>query len=340
MGRNPLRTGATLILVLLAGLTTSGVRAARADAPSAPWWGDERFGVYLMGDPQQLVTLGTRWFIGNVAAGTPLPAGAIQSPEVGMAEAQAAPDALRQQVLAHPGAFWRMGNEPNVRKSSGEMTGEAYARALHDAVATMKATDPTAVIVGPNIINFDFTCILCPGYESGHQWMDEFISSYENDFGSLPPIDVWSIHTYPLDFAHFPQVNAHLMEDQLTEYRAYLDAIPGLQGAPIWDTEVGTHWGFDGLEWKDDGSGTVKAFPVGAYRADLLQGYMQELLGWLSANAEALNIQRWFFFATYVSNPEPWETTYGGVNLLDGPGPDAQLTPFGQLYRQLAGLTP
>lgn len=329
-------------LVLAAISPLSLQRMARADGPdAASQFGDNHFGVVLTGDAQQLVTLGMRWFLTyNSTAPANVPPGAVFVPFVPLLAGQPVPSDLASWVTTAPGSYWLFGNEPNVTKSDGELTGDQYAHLLHDANATIKQADPTAKIVGPNIINFDFTCTGCPGYPSGHSWMDDFLAAYQNDYDSLPPIDVWSIHTYPLDFENLPTVNASQMEDQLTEFRAYLDAIPGLAGAPIWDTEVGAHWGYEGLQWKDDGTGAVKAFPVGAFRTDLLLGYMQSLLGWMSTNSASLHLDHWFFLSTYIDAPEPWETVYAGINLMDGDNATAQLTPFGHLYRQLAGLSP
>ena len=333
-----------LVLVCLI-LATAGLavprRSAHADGPASPY-GDDRFGVTLNGDPQQLLTLGVRWFItyDSSSAAAALPPGAVLVQYVPLGSAEPPAANLTVQVEAAPGSYWLLGNEPNVTGSAGELTGAAYARAFHDATVTIKQADPTAMIVAPNLLNFDFTCTACPGYTSGHAWLDSFLAAYAADYGGLPPVDVWAIHTYPLDFNNFPQANASLVEDQLQEFRTYLDAVPGLTGAPIWDTELGTHWGYEGLQWRNDSSGVTKAYPTGAFRTDLLLGYMQQVIGWLQANGPALQINRWFLFASHVATPEPWETVYGGIDLLDGDGPNAQLTPFGQLYRQLAGLSP
>ena len=310
-----------------------------ASAPS-PQWGDSRFAVTLVGDLQQLVTLGARWFVSYTKGLGSLPAGAVWVQYVDLQSGAPIPDDIAQRVSQYPGSYWLIGNEPNVRASPQQLTGDQYARDLHDLIPRIKGVDPSAKIVGPNVINFDFTCLDCPGFTSGHDWTDSFLAAYQSDFGSLPPIDVWSIHTYPLDWDNFPQVNTSIVENQLSEFRQYLDGKPGLAGAPIWDTELGTHWGFQGIDWHDDGTGSVKAFPVGSFQTDALLGYMQSVLDWLSTNGPALHIDRWFFFATYESRPESWETVYGGINLLDGSGPDARLTDFGRLYRRLSGLSP
>ncbi|MGI8554390.1 MAG: glycosyl hydrolase [Dehalococcoidia bacterium] len=340
------RIGPRLALVLAClTLATTGFgrqQQVQAQQPAAaPVFGDERFGVTLTGDAQQLATLGSRWFITYSETPPPgtIPDSAVWVQYVGTSGSSPLPSNLAQRVAAHPGSSWLIGNEPNVwlSKSLEIQTGEQYARSLHDAVDVIKRTDPTAMIVGPNILNFDFTCVSCPGITSGHAWMDAFLASYQANYNGLPPIDVWSIHAYPLDFVHLPTVNFSLMEEQIIEYRAYLDAIPALAGMPIWVTEVGAIWGYEGLEWKDSGNGDFKAYPVGAFRTDLLLSYMRELLGWLSQNSSAMHIQRWFFFTTYYPG-EPWQAMGGGINLLDGAGPGAALSPFGSLYRQLASL--
>jgi Glycosyl hydrolase catalytic core len=288
------------------------------------------------------MTLGTRWFIdpGDTSRNLAIPPGAVWVQTVDFHGGNPPPAGLADRVAAHPGSYWLMGSEPNVRMGPSEQTGEQYARSLHDFAAIIKAADQSARLVGPNTVNFDFTCIDCPGYTSGHDWTDSFLAAYARLYGALPPLDIWSLHTYPLDFDAYPQVNAQIVEDQLTGLRAYLDAVPGLTATPIWDTELGTHWGYDGLVWRDDGTGTIKAYPVGSYRTDLVASYLQNLVGWLMQNSSQLGIQRWFLYTSYQADPEGWETVYAGIDLMTGYDGGASLTPLGQVYRQLAGLSP
>ncbi|MGI8552113.1 MAG: glycosyl hydrolase [Dehalococcoidia bacterium] len=332
------RRALILAIVLAVMLLQNGLSVQAGGSGLAMQFGDDRFGVALRGSLLQAYTLGTRWFINCGASKLSPPAGTIWVPCVRLDSSTIDARALRDRVETNHGAYWLMGNEPNVSGAAQALSGEVYARALHDAAAIIKTADPTARMVGPNILNFDFTCVACPGYESGHAWMDRFLSAYQAAYGDPPPLDIWSIHTYPLDFAHLPQTNAGLVEEQLRAFRSYLDLIPAFAGSPIWDTEFGTIWGYDGLEWRDEGNGVVRAYSVGDYRSDLLLEYMQEVCTWLVENGPALHVDRWFFYVSYADGHEPWESVYGGINLLDGPGADARLTSFGQLYRELAGL--
>jgi len=53
------------------------------------------------------------------------------------------------------------------------------------------------------------------------------------------------------------------MEQQLMDLRQYLDAIPAQRGKPIWDTELGVHWGYTGYGFQTiDGKSEVGGFPV------------------------------------------------------------------------------
>jgi putative glycosyl hydrolase len=324
------------LLVALSFTSGGGNRIDRGEAASQ--YGDDRFGVTLFGNPQALLDLGVRWFITGTADSVVAPVGANWVQSVYFLGNDPVEPNLAQRVAAHPGSYWLMSNEPNAKGTAPEQTGEQYARSLHDAATKIKQADPSAKIVGPNIINFDFTCVECPGFASGHEWMDDFISAYQADFATLPPLDVWSIHTYPLDWKTFPQADAGLMEAQMLEFRKYLDGFPRLKGVPIWNTEFGTHWSFEGLKWQDDNSGNPRAVPVGSFRTDLMLAYEDSLVRWMMNNGPSLHLERWFFYSTYVGAPESWETVYGGMNLVDSSDAGAHLTPFGNLYRQLAGL--
>src|SRR5690348_5705622 len=67
-----------LLLALACGLArANGIKAQTSAATSA--WGDDRFGVFLTGDPEQLLTIGARWFIspGDTSRDLALPPGAV-----------------------------------------------------------------------------------------------------------------------------------------------------------------------------------------------------------------------------------------------------------------------
>ena len=74
-------------------------------------------------------------------------------------------------------------------------------------------------------------------------------------------VDYWAIDVYPIiwDDAQLPTTRSDIVIDQISGYRTYLDTMPSEVDKPIIVTEVGLHWGFDGITYS---SGTCP----GAYR--------------------------------------------------------------------------
>jgi hypothetical protein len=116
--------------------------------------------------------------------------------------------------------------------------------------------------------------------------------------------------------------------------RAWLDSIPALAGRPIWNTEIGLHWGYPGLNFRNG-----LAYPLGDFDYDHVERYMRTVFGWLNENAAALTIERWFIWVAWLG-PESWQETWGGITLTDGPTARAGLTRLGRLYQELAGVRP
>ena len=235
--------------------------------------------------------------------------------------------ALPALVQAHPGSAWLIGNEPNV-PGQDDIAAPAYADFLHQVTGIIKGADPSAQLVGPNVLNWDSTCTGCAGLRaSGHAWADDFVTSYQQRYGKLP-LDAWGIHTYTLDWQHLPMINAATNQADLRAARAWLDG--RLPGTPLWLTEFGIIWAFEGQQTTTSGGKTVVT-PQGAYRSDLVAAYLDQMFGWLGAPGSG--VQRWILYAT--SPPaEPFASRSGGIGLLD-PG-SLNLTPFGQQYRSWA----
>ncbi len=322
---------------------------AFAEEAQAPVQADDRFGVILTGASEDgvpaeqnaaavLQTLGLSWWYTFSPGASPLRG----TNQVLLARPTADPDpaALAARASAQPGSVWLLGNEPNVPGQDNLDPG-AFATWYHNATLAIRSVDPTATLVGPNPLNFDFTCTACAGYTSGHDWSDQFLAAYRNAYHEDPPIDVWGAHVYDVDWAHPPLVHTQRSWDQLEATRTWLDADPALASKPIWLTEFGVIFGFDTYVGRQVDGQTLIA-PGGPWREDMVGGYVRDMAGWLTTRGAELGIQRWFLYSALPAR-EPYQTDPAGVALLGGPSTALALTPEGQAYvgtAVQAGQTP
>jgi hypothetical protein len=249
---------------------------------------------------------------------------------------------ISAMVTAAPGSYFQIGNEPNIFGDTANLPA-GYADALNYYVTRIKTADPTAVIVGPNILNFDFTCIGCGGYTAGHTWLDQMRTSYLDKYGVEPPIDIWALHQYPLDWFNFPTVNDAILTQDLDAFRSYLDTIPGHSGAEIWVTEFGLHWGFEGLQFQHPDTlepcatgGDSKCYPgpIGEYKTDAVIGFLDRLTLYYEANSTRLKLKKWFLWRNHHNfGPNPSGTN--GLTLFDSYYQGGTLTEVGTAYRNL-----
>src|SRR5262249_25568513 len=133
---------------------------------------------------------------------------------------------------ANPRRTWMLGTEPHLTFSSPS----AHSDFLHppaDAALALKAAAPTAVLVGPNTLKWD------------RVWTPQFVADYRSRYGALP-LEIWGVHLYELDTHKIPMINASGDTADLLNTRAFLDA-NGLSALPIWITEWGLIWAYDGI---------------------------------------------------------------------------------------------
>ena len=241
-----------------------------------------------------------------------------------------------------PGATWYIVGEPNRRAGYGASD---IVSQLHDLYTAIKEADPTAKITSPSILNWDFTCLGCVslipcwegGYQSGRLWVEQFRSEYLSRYGTEPPVDIWAIDVYPLDWCNRPTVNAQIAIDQIAAMRAYLDDIPEQRNKPIWITEFALHWGWDDWQWGVPGCNTPDGRPLpspaGTYQTEQVIQYLRTVFDWLEANAHDMDIERWFTFISYQDITKCNNGAYAGLSLFDGPDPGASLTEVGVFFR-------
>ena len=242
-------------------------------------------------------------------------------------------------ALISPGSYWYIFGEAN---RYGYMTGARFASVFYYYYSQLKIGDPDAKIIGTSLLNWDYTCVGCGGpstcdslaYQCGKTWFKEFVASYESKYGAKPPVDIWAIDVYPLDWLNTPNSGAHaqIAIDQLTGMRQYLNTIPEYQNTPIWITEIGLHVGYDG--WTSDQAGNL--FPSGDYHWDKMSDYLVAVLDWLEQNASANQIEKWFFFTTWADIVNVGSDGHMGIIFFDGAVEGSSLNCLGEIYRARA----
>ena len=260
---------------------------------------------------------------------------------------------VRSMASAAPGSYWYIFGEAN---RYGYMTGTRFAPVFHYFYTQIKIGDPDAKIIGTSLLNWDYTCLGCPGsfacegpsltgYQCGKVWLKEFVSAYESQYGMKPPVDVWAMDVYPIDWTNTPNndplkrafyaakgdlfMHWEIAIRQLEGMRAYLDSILEYMNTPIWITEIAVHVGYDG--WTTGADGGLE--PVGNYNWDKMSDYLIAVVDWLEANSVAQNIERWFFFAAWKDIVEVGPDGYMGIVFFDGPSEGASLNCLGEVYR-------
>ncbi len=229
-----------------------------------PTSSDERFGVILHSISKSdseyfLDQLGVNWYIRFDADQSKIPGGANKVPFIQVpAKSSYWTDSselkdlsnsaiaaygfftrpeIQQMVQAAPGSYWYIFGEPN-RYSDPNLTGARFATVFDYFATEIKQADPTAKIVSPSILNWETVCGGC-WYPPGLDWLSEFIAAYQGDNGgALPPVDIWAIDLYPIDWFDTPNSEAHAptVFDQLAGFRGYLNGFTEYANTPIWIT--------------------------------------------------------------------------------------------------------
>jgi hypothetical protein len=151
-------------------------------------------------------------------------------------------------------------------------------------------------------------------------------------------VDIWAIDAYPLTWDNLPMTNWQIVADQLTGFRQYLrDEVPGHANTPIWVTEVASHWGFDGFGI-EDGKLVIPAGQsyIDNFLWDEEIAFMDGIIGWLKNNADAQNIERWFFYQDWVDISQSAGAGYAGIHFFESGDDGAALNQLGQVYRDHA----
>ena len=323
---------------------------------------DDRFGIILHTEADAeyfLSELGVKWYIFSPRVDSDIPDGGRKLPYV----SNVAPGNLLSTTTISSmisklptGSFWYVGGEPN--DPAKYVSGSDFADVFHYYYNEITNIDPTASVMSPSLLNWWFTCFECGGYQSGRDWAEDFISSYETKYGVKPPVAAWNVDLYPIDWrgwveksagrdpsAYLPNDNWLLMRDQITggdwpllplgselsrkffcctvgnvAYEGMRAYLDsqGYQNTPIWITEMAVHWGYDDIV------ATIPPGPAGEYRWADLSVFLNNFTGWLQANAGDYKISKWFLFKSWKNIAEPAGDAYAGIILF---GPHGATTP-------------
>jgi hypothetical protein len=277
-----------------------------------------------------LKELGTEWFIdGTYDAVDRVPSGYNKVIYIGSLPGPSTSQ-IWDMAAKYRGAVWMVVNEPNRRP---DYDADLIVEDLHDIYRTIKTADPTAKLMSPSILNWEFTCTQCIGYQTGYSWLREFRAEYLAAYGEEPPIDIWAVNAYPLDWINLPTVNPAIPIRQISGLRKFLDGIPAHRDKPIWVTELSLHWGWDRMYIGRGDCGDTPS-PGGTYHTVAVIEYLGELYDWLESNADRLNIERWFQYISYRDIAKCSLDGYAGLTLFDGPEPGAKLTPVGRYFKR------
>ena len=321
---------------------TDLTHAFRPSTESTAWppAGDSRYGVIALhrhvagGVRNVLARTGARSYLDYSSGLDDAPSGSEKIAVVRPSNEPLAAE-LRARAARHPGAAWAIGNEPNTGLQDNLSPG-AYAAFFDRVVTAIRSGDPSARIVAPNTLNFDFRCRGCAGADlTGREWIDGFRAAYRDLRGREPPIDIWGIHAYEIDWIDPPMTDVSVMKAQVEGLRAYLDAIPTHRGRPVWLTEFAIIWGFDDWRIEQGVDGGTLVAPAGRFRSDLIETFLGDALDWLETRGRQLGVERWFVFADH-GIPDPIFSTFAGISLVEAPDARSDLTRLGRVFRRRA----
>jgi hypothetical protein len=205
------------------------VPTSPTETQTATFSADSRFGIITSTYPQSTDSqLGLVWSYGFH---TTTPQGTENAiAQISLKDGRVDPQTLQDGARNYPGSYWIIGNEPNVGDGA-ITTGAQYATEFQYYYQTIKSVDPTAKLVGPNILNWDNTCNSCPNFPSGRTWVGQFLAAWTSQYGGDAPIDVWSLHAYSEDyttlFANKSLTDPAALESDITGMSNYLSGIPG-----------------------------------------------------------------------------------------------------------------
>lgn len=234
-------------------------------------------------------------------------------------------ETIAATLAAHPGSFWLIGNEPDVRWQDN-VTPQRYAELYHELYTFIKERDPEAKVVIGGVSQ---------PTPLRRAYLDIVLQTYLDLYGEALPVDVWNVHAFTLreeagswgvdippgmDGAQgiLYEIDDHddlaILEQNLLDFRAWM-AERGYAGWPLVISEYGIlmpeDYGFP-LE-------RTAAFLTGSF--DLFRSLAGEQ-GY--APDDGRLVQWWFWYSVFD------DELYPTGNLVDYAA--GTLTPLGEVW--------
>ena len=95
---------------------------------------------------------------------------------------------LEAIIAANPGSLWLVGNEPDCMWQNNVLP-QNYAQIYHDIYTFIKTRDATARVAAGGIVQ---------PTPLRMQYLDLVLASYQDQFGTQMPMDIWHIHSFIL----------------------------------------------------------------------------------------------------------------------------------------------
>ena len=142
------------------------------------------------------------------------------------------PTLFTSWVTSHLGKTWVIGNEPDLASQDG-LTTDQYARMFHCYYTFIKPLDPTA--------KFDICgqsgSSTAAGFTYATNWFQQALTSYQTQFGTNMPVDVWNVHSYcgPLQTEDPDKI----INQFVTPFMQWCHTVQGgaYASCPVWITE-------------------------------------------------------------------------------------------------------
>jgi hypothetical protein len=234
-------------------------------------------------------------------------------------------DDINRVAQEQPGAFWIIGNEPDVVVQDNS-TPEQYAVLYHDLYYHIKGIDPTARIAIGGVSQ---------PTPLRRAYLDRVLNAYQTNYGEPMPIDIWTVHAFILreeagswgvgippgmgsDGAQLYEIADHdsreIFQQNIIDFRAWM-AARGYGDRPLAVTEYGV------IMPNDYG------FPpeaVAAFMTDSFDFFLTAANGTGYGPDGGRLAQWWFWFSLY----DDWVSTTG--NLYDTE--TGELTYLGDVF--------
>ncbi|MBK8046732.1 MAG: hypothetical protein IPK16_06170 [Anaerolineales bacterium] len=140
--------------------------------------------------------------------------------------------------------YWSIGNEPSLYEAAGDgWTAEEFAAEWRKFADAMRAADPSIVLIGPEIHQFNGTDAVDPKDSTGKDWLRTFLQANGD------AVDIVSVHRYP--FPNNAEKTAATPAELLADAATWNDLVRNLKAIvreetgkdlPVAITEFNSHW--------------------------------------------------------------------------------------------------